>query len=330
MRAMDNAELLARDLLACPACHGELDREDDRLACVPCARTYPIVEGIPIFVDQDLFDHDELDHLAGGHQTAEGQTSDADRHKAGQAAFTDRAAMAEFEIERPTGTAAFYRFLLAEKFRRAVRPLGPRLDGWTALAVCGGSGMDAEFLIGTGASVISSDISLGAAQRTRERARRHGIAIASIVADVEHLPFRDRAIDLVYVHDGLHHLEDPEIGLSEMTRVAHRGMSITEPARAAVTRLAVRFGLALSREESGNIVARLDPDAVASHLEAAGFSVVRSQRYAMYYRHHPGRVIALLSRPSLLAISTRAWHAANMVLGRVGNKLAIVAERRDT
>jgi ubiquinone/menaquinone biosynthesis C-methylase UbiE len=40
------------------------------------------------------------------------------------------------------------------------------------------------------------------------------------VADAERLPFPDRSIDVVYVHDGLHHLARPEAGLAEMTRVA--------------------------------------------------------------------------------------------------------------
>lgn len=315
-----------RDAVACPRCHGDLREGDGQFACATCGGTYLIDDGIPVFVEPGLFDHDELDHLAGEH--GHGQRAKGDLHKAGQAAYFDREALAEFEIERPAGTPSFYRFLLMEKFRRSVQPLGGRLDGWTALTVCGGSGMDAEFLAKAGASVISSDISLGAARRTRERARRHGILIVSIVADVEHLPFRDRSIDLVYVHDGLHHLANPEIGLSEMARVAFRGVSITEPARSALTKLAVRLGLALSREESGNLVARLDPAAVGILLYEAGFSVVQSRRYAMYYRHHPGRVFALLSRARLLPTATAGWRAANLVLGRVGNKLAIVAERQ--
>ena len=317
--------LVLRDLAVCPGCLSDLREGHGKMACVACGLTYLVQDGIPVFVGPGLVDHDELVHEAGHHERGD-RTKD-DLHKADQAAYFDRAALADFEIERPEGTPLFYQFLLTEKFRRGVQPLGARLDGWTALTVCGGSGMDAEFLAKAGASVISSDISLGAARRTRERARRHGISIVSIVADIEHLPFRNRSIDLVYVHDGLHHLANPEIGLSEMARVAARGMSITEPARAATTKLAVRLGIAQSREESGNLVARLDPAAVEMRLEEAGFSVVRSQRYAMYYRHHPGGVFALLSRPWLIAVVTAGWRAANLVLGPIGNKVAIVAVR---
>lgn len=324
--AKPSERIVLRDVVVCPSCHGNLREGDGQFACATCGLNHPIDDGIPVFVGPGFVERDELDHLAGDH--GHGQLAKGDLHKAEQAAYFDQEALAEFEIERPAGTPSFYRFLLMEKFRRGVQPLGGRLDGWTALAVCGGSGMDAEFLARAGASVISSDISLGAAKRTRERARRHGIPIVSIVADVEHLPFRDRSIDLVYVHDGLHHLADPEVGLAEMARVADRGISITEPARAALTKLAVKFGLALSREESGNLVARLEPAAVRIRLQEAGFSVVWSERYAMYYRHRPGRVFALLSRPRLLLIATAGWRAANFVLGRVGNKLTIVAERQ--
>ena len=277
-------------------------------------------------MDESVVHHDELDHVAGheGDQQADGR----DAHKAAQSAYFDRADLAEFEIERPAGSPELYRFLLVEKFRRSVEPFGGHLDGWTALAVCGGSGMDAEFLATAGASVISSDLSIGAAGRVRERAGRHGVSITSIVADVEHLPFADRSVDLVYVHDGLHHLEDPSAGITEMVRVARRAVCISEPAQAVATSVAVRLGLALEREEAGNRVDRLQAGAVCAELRAAGFRVVRADRYAMYYRHVPGRIMSLLSRRPLLPLVVVGWQVANRIVGRFGNKLTIVAVRQ--
>jgi len=223
--------------------------------------------------------------------------------------------------------ARLYEWLLREKFRRAVAPLGGRLDGTTALVVCGGSGMDAEFLHERGAAVITSDISLGAAMRARERARRGGFPLLSIVADVERLPAGDSAVDLVFVHDGLHHLENPERGIVEMARVG-KAVSITEPARAAGTQLAVKLGLALHKEESGNVVARLRPKDVSVELERQGFQTLRAGRYLMYYRHEPGRIFALLSLPGLFVLARASWRAGNAMLGRWGNKLTVVAEKR--
>jgi ubiquinone/menaquinone biosynthesis C-methylase UbiE len=250
-----------------------------------------------------------------------------DGHKAAQSAYGDRAEHAEFEIERPKGAPELYGFFLQEKVRRSLEPFNGRLDGWTALIVCGGSGLDAEFLALAGASVISSDLSLGAAHRVRERALRHGVSIIPVVADVEHLPFAARSIDLVYVHDGLHHLEDPSAGIAEMARVARRAVCINEPAQATATAIAVRLGLALDREEAGNRVARLETAATRSALESTGFRVVRADRYAMYYRHHPGRLMALLSRRPLLPLVIGWWRLANRIAGRFGNKLTVVALR---
>jgi ubiquinone/menaquinone biosynthesis C-methylase UbiE/uncharacterized protein YbaR (Trm112 family) len=313
-------------LLACPVCRTPVARRgDEAYHCAKCEARYLIVDGVPVFADASAIGHDELDHI-GGHD--HGLTGDvADSHKAAQSAWFDREALAEFEIDRPSGAPELYGFLLREKFRRSIAPLGARLDGWTALTVCGGSGMDAEFLAGVGASVISSDLSLGAALRVTERAVRHGVPITPIVADVERLPFADQSIDLVYVHDGLHHLEDPFRGLAEMARVARRAVCVTEPASAALTAMAVRVGLALAREEAGNQVARLRPGEVASALQSAGFRITRAERYAMYYRHVPGRVMSVLSGRPFLPLSRLGWRLGNAVLGRFGNKMTVVGVR---
>lgn len=265
---------------------------------------YPVEDGIPIFVQ-------------GGSDHARRQAAHFDEEDA------------EFEISRPHGTTQLYRWLIEEKFSRSIRGIRELVPRRTALAVCGGSGMDAELLARAGASVVSADISLGAARRARERARRFGVAITPVVADAEDLPFVDRSFDLVYVHDGLHHLEHPEAGLSEMARVARVAVSITEPARAVVTALAVRLGLALEREEAGNPVARLDLDEVKAALSEHGFHVVEAHRYGMYYRHHPGSVSHLLSRRRLFPLATGALRALNDAGGGIGNKLTVQAVRQD-
>ena len=40
------------ELLACPACRGNLRVEKDRLVCVACGRGYPVVDGIPVLVPE--------------------------------------------------------------------------------------------------------------------------------------------------------------------------------------------------------------------------------------------------------------------------------------
>lgn len=202
------------------------------------------------------------------------------------------------------------------------------LPGATAVAVCGGSGMDGEYLARAGASVISIDISLGAAKRTAERARRHSLPMLSVVADVEQLPLRDRSVDISYVHDGLHHLEDPMRGVQEMTRVSGRAISVTEPADAVVTALAVRLGLALQEEEAGNRVGRMSIRSVEEAIRPTGFRVVHARRYGLYYRHEPGLGSALFSLPGLFGLARATWTLAATRAGRLGNKMSIQAIRR--
>ena len=314
------------DLFVCPRCGGGLALTVAAYDCLACGRRYPINGDIPVLVENTAsIEHDELDHIAS-HGVQHGQSA-KNAHNDAQSAWFDRETLSEFEIERPMGSPAFYQFLLGEKFRRSVQPFGGRLDGWTALTVCGGSGMDAEFLARAGAAVISSDISIGAASRARQRAERHRVPIVPIVADAEHLPFADRSMDLVYVHDGLHHLEDPWAGLAEMARVARRAVAINEPAQARATAIAVRLGLALEREDAGNRVARLEPSDVTVALRAAGFNHVRAERYAMYYAHVPGRLMRVLSWKPLRAVAVAGWRLTNRALGRVGNKLTVVGMR---
>ncbi len=294
-------------MLVCPGCRSNLEWQTQAIRCTGCGAVYELVEGIPVL------------SRPGG--------TDEDAQKGSQAAFFDEADP-EFEVTRPHGSPWLYRSLLAEKFRRSLEALALPPEGLTAAAICAGSGMDAEFLARVGASVISTDISLGAACRTRERARRYGFEVLPVVADAEALPFRDRAVDLLYVHDGLHHLDSPQAGIGEMLRTSRWAVSINEPAQAAATSLAARVGLSEHYEEAGNFIARIDPERLAAEVSAAGFDVVRKQRYAMLYRHEPGRAARVLSQPGIRNVTLAGLRAFNAVAGGIGNKLTLQAVRR--
>jgi glycosyltransferase involved in cell wall biosynthesis/ubiquinone/menaquinone biosynthesis C-methylase UbiE len=286
----------------CPTCHAALRLDGTSYAC-SAGHVFSLVDGVPV-----------LSPIA-----------DADVHKDHQAEYYD-SIDEEFELTRPHGLPSFYGRFLGEKFRRSVDRIG-NMQGMTALTVCGGSGMDAEFLARAGANAIASDISLGAAKRTLERSRRFGFPVLSIVADIENLPFEDQSVDLVYVHDGLHHLTDPEKGLAEMARVAKYAVSVTEPAIATVTKLGIKAGVAQEIEDAGNRVERLAPERVEAVLRKAGFSSFKSQRYLMYYRHEPGAVMRVLSTPVVSDVAYWGWRAGNLLVGRFGNKMSVQATR---
>lgn len=290
--------MMTRPAFVCPTCRRPLVGGE----CATCARTYESTDGIQIL------------------------RADASPGAREQAAFFDEVDDPEFEIERPRGTPLLHQWMIGEKVHRALGSLS--IENWSVLIVCGGSGMDAELLAKMGADVISSDISIGAATRALARAKRHGFAMTALVADVECLPFSDRSVDLVYVHDGLHHIDEPLVGLREMARVARRAVCVTEPANASITSLAVRLGIAVDREEAGNRVARLRVGDLRNVLENEGFRIARAQRYGMFYRHKPGIAMRVLSYPILFPFVTFALRFANSLVGRFGNKLSVQAVRR--
>ena len=248
-------------------------------------------------------------------------------HYAGQQHYYDEATDPEFEIRRPRGCGRVYEFLIAHKFRTGLAVLGLDLAGRTVLELCCGSGLMSEALARRGAILTGTDVSLQALARARERARRYGFPAAFHVADAEALPFRDGSFDVVAVHDGLHHLDDPSRAIAEMARVARRGLLILEPARAGLTRLAVRLGLAEEVEEAGNHVRRLVPHAVAADLRAAGFPHVAWQRTLMYYPHEPFPWFRWLDPAPCFGLFRAGFWGANRLAGRWGNKLALAARR---
>ena len=152
---------------ACPTCHGPLDWVTSPIRCPNCRTRFEMVRGIPVLLSVDS----------------------VNPHKERQAEFFDWAD-AEFEIARPHGTTALYGWLVSEKLQRSVEALRTVPSAATALSVCGGSGMEAEFLARRGARVVLADISLGAVERALERARRFGFELTGVVADAERLPFR--------------------------------------------------------------------------------------------------------------------------------------------
>jgi len=306
------AESMLKTTLVCPRCLGRLEWSPKEIECTRCGRTYDIVDGIPIMLPAD--EHEDV---------AEKQRN----HKRQQAEYFDENEDSDFEISRPQGTPRLYRWMLNEKFRRSMNGL-KETQCRSALTVCGGSGMDAEFLSKNGLSVIASDISLGAARRALERASRFNVHLEAVVADVEQLPFADSSIDLVYVHDGLHHLSSPLTGLHEMTRVAARAISVTEPAKAVATAIAVKVGLSVEIEEAGNRVARLRLQDITNALEINRFRVLAAERYAMLYRHEPRLAMKLLSVPGIFFGTTVAWRGLNGLIGRIGNKLTVQAVRQ--
>jgi ubiquinone/menaquinone biosynthesis C-methylase UbiE len=252
-----------------------------------------------------------------------------DATKAGQAAYYDHEVEdPEFEINRPHGESRLYRYLMDFKFARVMQLLGSSLEGSTVLVVCCGSGMDAEYVARSGARVVAMDISGGCIARARVRAERYGVKYALVRGDAENLPFRDGSFDYAFVHDGLHHLPTPELAIAEMARVARRGILITEPADANLTKLLIHSRLMKPYEEAGNYVLRFHPQQLEPLCRSLGLDRIVSSRYLVKYGHPPAGWWRYLDKEPLFQAARATFLSFGSTLfGRWGNKLAFVAER---
>jgi ubiquinone/menaquinone biosynthesis C-methylase UbiE len=103
-----------------------------------------------------------------------------------------------------------------------------------ALVVCGGVGGEGTFLANEGfPEVTVSDFSDAALSVCLTRDPRLG----TLHLDAQAIELPDESYDLVLVQDGLHHLTQPALGLTEMLRVARRAVVVIEPHSGIVARI---------------------------------------------------------------------------------------------
>lgn len=240
----------------------------------------------------------------------------------------DEAVDVEWETWRPAGAPELHRWVLEQKLAGALELAVRSVEGATIVNVCSGSGMDAEFLFDRGADVVLVDLSLAALRRARTRLSARGYRPGLVRARTERLPFDDRSFDFGFVHDGLHHLDEPELAVRELARVARRAVFVLEPAASALTTIAVRLRLAVEVEDAGNVVRRLHSDEVARWLREGGMTETVSSRALIRQTHWPSRAQRWLSAAPLRPVARLTYRVVAFFPGRwVGNKLTVVGTR---
>jgi len=231
----------------------------------------------------------------------------------------------EVEIIRPRCYPLPVRFLLDFKLWGAILALDSELDGARTLVVCCGSGMDAEFLTRQGMQVVGLDISFEALKRANERARRYGVSYQLVAGDAENLPFKAGAFELVFVHDGLHHLPNAYQGVREMLRVASKAVVIAEPADAPLTRLAVKLGISGNYEDAGDFVYRLHPRKLAQVFASCGAKRWTFKQHLIYYQPWTFRIYKLFEPKPFFWLFKMGFYLSNWLFRRWGNSLRAVA-----
>lgn len=193
------------DLLACPHCHGRLERngtsESGEYCCPACCRTYPIVDGIPRFI----------------------QYSELPEQDRRFARFYDWFSYVYLPFSQ-IGS------LLFGGEGRSRRTLLERLEprGGRVLEVSIGPGVNLPYLLEREdvGEVHGLDISLGQLKRCQSFMRRRGFPAELYLGNAEELPFQDESFESIFHIGGINFFSDKKKAIEEMIRVAKPGSKI--------------------------------------------------------------------------------------------------------
>jgi ubiquinone/menaquinone biosynthesis C-methylase UbiE len=105
-----------------------------------------------------------------------------------------------------------------------IRTLGVVPDGTAVLDVpCGGGVALRGLRRDQNIRYVAVDISPVMLDRTRQQARRLGLTIETVQADIARLPFADNEFDMCVSFNGLHCMPDPALAVRELARCLRPG-----------------------------------------------------------------------------------------------------------
>ncbi len=192
--------------MVCPTCKGALRLDEDALRCPHCSRTYPVREGVPDFI---------LEELA--------QSKDPELRRM---TIIDRMArIYETKLWYPVVLAVYGGFgciSFAQLIARVIRKIEP-IQGRVLDIACG-PGTFGRRVASSSKEVFGIDVSRRMLRQGAAYAAKEGISNMSFArARVEALPFEEESFDSVLCCGSLHLFTDTVIALGEMARVMKPG-----------------------------------------------------------------------------------------------------------
>lgn len=196
----------ALDVLACPHCHGSLElilqSPEGVYHCPACDQTYPVLGGIPHFVQPAA--------LSGWNKR-----------------FSAMYDVLSFGY-RAFSKAAFAYIGMREEDAR--REITDRLEpgGGRVLEVSIGPGVNLPYLVGRPdmGEIFGLDLSLGQLQRCRDFVAGQGWPVQLQLGNAEQLPYLDDTFGGVFHIGGINFFNDKGKAIQEMIRVAKPGARI--------------------------------------------------------------------------------------------------------
>lgn len=155
-------------------------------------------------------------------------------------------------------------------------------------------------------------------------------------ADVQSLPYAADAFDFAWVSDGLHHCRSPHRAVTEMYRVARKGVIVIESRDSFALRAAVKIGLTgdyefnarlLDTREHGGVDFGAVPNFVYRWSERDLEKLVRTfdPEHDQAFRYYYG--LNLPARLSAIRVARVAARGLTRLVPRQGNTFAMVVLR---
>lgn len=168
------------EILRCLDCQGQLAANSDALICVACARRYPVVNGVPRFVDRQFYTG------SFGFQWLKHDKT---------------------QLDNESSLRSEKDFMVRTRFRPE------ELAGKLVLDVGCGMGRYAEVATKWGATVVGIDLSRAVEAAARNLSDRHAVILQ---ADAFRLPFAPESFDYIYSLGVLHHTPDCEAAVKNL------------------------------------------------------------------------------------------------------------------
>lgn len=236
------------DMLECPACHGSFtwnrfEQDGERIeeaeaVCRACGASYPVREGIGLFLLPELPRNDLWEQAEGRLSTYLRERADVERQlmespvdslaPADQLlramVLTDRGVYSEAESLTERATVRLYtpQYLacLDSEMRYLAASLSP--SSWPLVDLASGRGTLIEMLVqNVNQPVIVSDFSPTVLRRNRGRLEFSGFAdhVTLLAFDARCTPFKQGAVKTMTTLLGLSNIETPDLLLQELRRI---------------------------------------------------------------------------------------------------------------
>ena len=250
------------NIYACPTCKGVLKRTDEALSCQACPATYPIVDGIPDFILEDL--------TRSPHPVLRGVK------------FFDRLArIYETKLWYPV-VVNLYGGLGSTSLEELVRVVAGmvKMDRGLILDIACGPGTLGRRIASRSKAVCGVDVSMGMLRQGLAYVQRGHIPNVHFArAKVEALPFQDALFDAALCGGALHLFSNTVLALHEIGRTMKEGAPLAGTTFITGNQGILRFRRIRERLQQKRGVHVFEIPELEQYLVQAGFESFQPQVY---------------------------------------------------